>query len=494
MSNILDHLGNSEDVSIEDLQPHYREMSPEARTSWFLSEMLTALNDERGYSTAMDSMLTMLSTVIHTDWLAVFECSEEYTEVIFERCSGGMPPMKGSKFDAMNGLVASRLFSHIGNKPMAFVPDIAMMQKISVPLYEWFVSIGISSFMAAPFYNEGEVVGFLGAYNYRIDETVDLDRIFKAVSSFVGARIENRRLIKTLEWASDHDALTGLYNRRGFVQTMKRFTAENPEGSCALVLIDLDDFKRINDLYGHAIGDEALQAAAGALKDAFPASALVCRNGGDEFLVLLMGDDALSVDETVKKLSDTAIEYSFEDTVRELTISIGYACYPEQADTARELYGKADAALYNVKLAGKASFGKYRPDADSRYRSLLGFTARDTAEFLPYSLVVHRASEPSSLLYASPAFVELMQCDTMYDLMQVAGGSFSGLMTDEESEWVRKRYIKHALSDDPNSDIFLDFQMRTKTGEIKDVHTHSRLVDIPDAGAVFYTLVILADK
>ncbi len=487
MASTLDHIGNEEDIRIEDLQPHFREMSPEDRTSWFLSEMLIMLNDEQGYSAAMNSMLRMLSTVIRTDWLAVFECAEDSTEVLFERCSETMRPMKGSKFDAFGGRVLKRLFSHIGDKPMALVPDISMMRAVSEPLYEWFVSFGISSFMAAPFYNDGEVVGFLGAYNYHIDETVDLNRIFRAVSSFVGARIENQRLIRTLEWAGNHDALTGLYNRRGSMQAIDELEIEKNGERCALVLIDLDDFKRINDLYGHAVGDEALKAAAKSLQGVFPENAIVCRNGGDEFLALLTKDDALAVDDCVEKLSKTPIEYAFEDTTRKMTISIGYACFPEQADDMRELYTKADAALYNVKLAGKAGYGKYKPDADSRFRSALGFTARDVAEHLPHPLIVHKASEPSSLLYASSSLVELMECDGMYDLMQLVGGGFSGLFPAEEAEKVRKRYIKHALSENSHQIIFFDFCLRTKTGNIKMVRAGSRLVDIPYVGLVFYT-------
>lgn len=494
MSTTLGQLGNGEDVRIEDLQPHYREMSPEDRTSWFLSEMLISLNDEQGFSVAMDSMLRMLSTVIHTDWLAVFECAEAYTEVVSERCSAHMHPMLGQKFDTLNGPVLNRLFSHIGEKPMAFVPDVALMQRISPALHEWFVSTGITSFMAAPFYNDGQVVGFLGAYNYRIDETVDLGRIFKAVSSFVGARIENQRLIKTLEWASNHDALTGLYNRRGSMQILRRFESETPEDTCALILIDLDDFKRINDLYGHAVGDDALRAVAKTLENVFGTDALVCRSGGDEFLAALMGENALAVSDYVEKLSQVPLEYAFEDTTRKMTVSIGYACYPEQASNINDLYAKADAALYDVKLAGKAGYGKYRPDADSRYRSLLGFTARDVAEHLPYSLIIHKADEPSSLLYASASSVELLECENMYELMQLTNGAFSGLVPDEDVEIVRKRYIKHALSEGSNRDLTFDYRMRAKTGTIKEVHALSRLIDIPDTGLVFYTFITPVDK
>ena len=83
------------------------------------------------------------------------------------------------------------------------------------------------------------------------------------------------------------DSLTGIYNRYGFDELAEQMITKNPEAKFVAVLLDIDDFKFVNDIYGHVYGDNALKSLADSMKAFFPSGALLGRNGGDEFVILL---------------------------------------------------------------------------------------------------------------------------------------------------------------------------------------------------------------
>jgi diguanylate cyclase len=148
---------------------------------------------------------------------------------------------------------------------------------------------------------------------------------------------------------AEHDSLTGLLNRRGFEETL---TGQLPAGSGALsmLMVDLDDFKRVNDTHGHVAGDRELRRVAGLLRQHLPASAAVCRAGGEEFLAAFTSADALGV---AARLC-TAIEESGSA----VTASIGVATTDTRhagtplPDLVDELTQAADAAMYAAKRKG----------------------------------------------------------------------------------------------------------------------------------------------
>ncbi|HAM14423.1 MAG TPA: hypothetical protein DCP91_00865 [Eggerthellaceae bacterium] len=473
----------------------------EARTYRFISEMLSALTGEQSHEAAMEGMLDMMSQVVHTDRLIIFECGDSTTTVTFERCAEGMEPQLGTVFPLPRAALR-QWFNKSLKDPVALVPDVAILEDFSKPLYDWCRESGVHSLMTTPFFNDGELVGFLGAYNYQIDETVDLNRLFAAVSSFIAARIDNRRLIESLAWASDHDALTGLLNRRGAQVAIDALLAEGPERPHALVLVDLDDFKKINDVYGHSAGDEALMAIAQAIGATFPENALLCRNGGDEFQVVLAGDDAKRVDELVANLSHADLGYEHEGERYRVTLSIGYVSYPDQADDIEELYTKADEALYAVKLAGKAGYARYAPEAISHHRTQLGFTARDIMDNVPYPMVVHTADGKGSILFASAQLANELGYDNMYELMKGTGGTMRGIVHGDDVERVCGDFAQLAQSgtgklagiDSADGRKSMSFRVVAKDGSVQTVNSSCVLVTIEDVGEAFYTLLFPADE
>ncbi|MBK7794726.1 MAG: GGDEF domain-containing protein [Betaproteobacteria bacterium] len=153
------------------------------------------------------------------------------------------------------------------------------------------------------------------------------------------------------------DGLTGLFNRRFLEETCTRELARaQREGyPVALAMFDLDLFKRINDSYGHAAGDEVIIALARLLQKHARSSDTACRFGGEEFVLLLPGVDLATAAERVEELRRT-----FADTVvtfgafrLRTTVSAGIAAYPAHGLSTRDLVARADEALYAAKRAGR---------------------------------------------------------------------------------------------------------------------------------------------
>lgn len=157
-------------------------------------------------------------------------------------------------------------------------------------------------------------------------------------------------ILRATEAAADHDPLTGLLNRRGFEKTVARQRTAGLRG--ALLIIDLDHFKRINDRFGHATGDDVLIAVASAIRGAIRKIDCVGRFGGEEILVFLSGATEEGSRIRAESLRRTIAETDHREAGT-VTASIGVAV----TDTGREsfdvLFRAADAALYEAKRAGR---------------------------------------------------------------------------------------------------------------------------------------------
>lgn len=182
------------------------------------------------------------------------------------------------------------------------------------------------------------------------------------VTRIVGRVINNNeKKLKEIELQTkaDKDALTGLYNKgattRLIENAMETYYESNRLG--AILMIDLDNFKAVNDNLGHATGDEVLQTVGEKLQNAFKGKDIVGRIGGDEFMVFMQDlhtvDDPLNMALSLcENIRHTYCGIDIEITV---TSSIGIAICPEHGSSFEELYKKADEALYAVKNGGKNS-------------------------------------------------------------------------------------------------------------------------------------------
>lgn len=168
---------------------------------------------------------------------------------------------------------------------------------------------------------------------------------------------EIHALQSQLKEQANRDPLTGLYNRRYLDSTMERELARcGREGRpLSLMLIDIDRFKQINDTYGHQAGDEVLKTLAAMLDEQARAADVVCRYGGEEFLLLLPGMPQAIAQERAElhRAAFGAATIQFGELRIQAALSVGIATYPSHGTSQQELVGCADQALYRAKTEGR---------------------------------------------------------------------------------------------------------------------------------------------
>lgn len=167
--------------------------------------------------------------------------------------------------------------------------------------------------------------------------------------------LRNALVVSRLQQMAMKDTLTGLGNRRFFDDSFDKALklAERHHDHCALILLDLDNFKQVNDSAGHSAGDEVLLAVADCLRDALRVTDSLFRFGGDEFAVILTGQDSSSAELIARRLVK-AINQHYLCQQYTVSASVGLALY-DGKQTAKQLFAAADAALYSAKDAGKNS-------------------------------------------------------------------------------------------------------------------------------------------
>jgi diguanylate cyclase (GGDEF)-like protein len=156
-----------------------------------------------------------------------------------------------------------------------------------------------------------------------------------------------------------HDALTGLPNRHSFYEHLHHAIrlAEQNNTPFAVVFVDLDGFKPINDALGHAVGDAVLKSVARRLEQSVRKHDIISRYGGDEFVIILTGIHKNEVSSVAHKIINAiAMPYETDGKTVSLTSSVGIATYPDSGHTVDGLVAHADAAMYQSKREGKNSF------------------------------------------------------------------------------------------------------------------------------------------
>lgn len=185
------------------------------------------------------------------------------------------------------------------------------------------------------------------------NETGQIDEIFCIGNDFTEFKLAEEQL----EYIAFHDQLTGLYNRKMFMRQFEEslHQARRYERKRAVLFVDLDNFKKVNDTLGHECGDVLLAQAADRMKEAVRESDILCRFGGDEFVILLINPGDVRPDVVAARVQE-ALTRPFElphKTVDYVSPSIGISCFPQDGDTVQELIRCADEAMYRAKKAGK---------------------------------------------------------------------------------------------------------------------------------------------
>ena len=160
---------------------------------------------------------------------------------------------------------------------------------------------------------------------------------------------------KALSYEATHDEITGIYNRKMF-ETVRE---ELKDSDIALLLLDVDLFKGINDRYGHQTGDVVLKKTADILQECFRAEDYVCRIGGDEFAVLMVSMKPELEYVVRNKIEMLRKKIAHAEDIPEVTVSIGVA-YSHDGSAEEDVFRKADRALYTAKENGRNGFAFYK--------------------------------------------------------------------------------------------------------------------------------------
>jgi diguanylate cyclase (GGDEF)-like protein len=178
------------------------------------------------------------------------------------------------------------------------------------------------------------------------------------------------QVMMALEASSERDWLTGLYNRRAFTKFGTACFENGESAPFALVILDIDYFKKVNDTWGHLAGDQVLKELAICLQRAIKTREYVARLGGEEFALILEtedGSETLSrLDEVMEKVRQMRVSIG-DDVTISLTVSMGLACYSSRMECFDTMFRKADIALYRAKHMGRNRIEIFNPhEADEK--------------------------------------------------------------------------------------------------------------------------------
>ena len=230
----------------------------------------------------------------------------------------------------------------------------------------------LRSALAVPLEGLNGVVGVLAMYRADRDAfTADHLRILLAISSKIALSVENALKYQQAESSATTDYLTGLPNARSlFVHLARELARCRRTGTALAVMVcDMDNFKQINDLYGHLEGDNLLKDFAGHLKEMCRGYDYVARMGGDEFVVVAPGLKLEAAEEKARRLNQLAVEAGHKVAGRNLiALSVGTAFCPEDGFDVERLLAEADRRMYSMKQVHHADIARETGPSDSQSR------------------------------------------------------------------------------------------------------------------------------
>jgi len=301
-------------------------------------------------SEAIERILEQLARVVPYDSASVQLLRPGYLEIVGGRGGPDSAAMMGVRFpipgDNPNTIVIQTRSPHI----------LADAQAV-YPLFRTAPQSHIHSWLGVPLIMHDQVIGMLALDSKDRDYfTEDHARLVSAFANQVAIAIENARLYAEMEQLALTDALTGLYNRRGLfelgrreVERARRFG--RPLGA---IMFDLDNFKLINDAYGHGIGDQILAGVSARCRFSLRDADLLARYGGDEFLALLPETALPNAARAATRLLQAVTQQPFETDIGPigLGVSIGVAALTAETASLDALITQADRALYLAKRSG----------------------------------------------------------------------------------------------------------------------------------------------
>ena len=224
------------------------------------------------------------------------------------------------------------------------------------------------SLIAVPLVARGRLKGTLNIYRAGYQEfTEDEFRLVVRFADAAALAIDNAHIRASLEHQAQTDPLTGLWNHRAFHERLRQelLVASTDQTPVALVMLDLDDFKRVNDVYSHATGDHVLSEVASILLAIVRTSDTVCRIGGEEFAIIVPASGLPDAFRLAERIQEQVTVTPF-GPVGPVSLSIGIASGPTHAANPRELVACAEVAMMTAKARGKGKIVVFQEDSPER--------------------------------------------------------------------------------------------------------------------------------
>lgn len=216
----------------------------------------------------------------------------------------------------------------------------------------------IQSYIGAPIISSGTLLGFINL-DASIPNFFRTDHMYRlqTIANQAAVAIRNAQLYEEMEYLAITDSLTGLYNRRYFFEFARKEIAQSKRyrKDLSIIMMDIDHFKRVNDRFGHQMGDQVLENVSKVCHSLLRTADIMCRFGGEEFIVLLPETDKADAENAALRMCQAAAESTLEADLGEIkiTLSIGVAELDKEHDTLDTLISAVDKALYQAKADGR---------------------------------------------------------------------------------------------------------------------------------------------
>jgi diguanylate cyclase (GGDEF)-like protein/PAS domain S-box-containing protein len=360
-------------VIYNDISAQVRATASAAEHARSLNELVSELQRRTNEMTALNELGSLLQSSATVD--EVFAVVGSSGKKLFLTSLGGaLYLFKSSR----NLLECSASWGIADNSEKIFAPSACWSLRRGQP--HWSESTegnircahlkdaAVANYLCVPMIAQGDTLGVLqlvyglkqnGAGSAEIDGLHSAERhLGVAAASQIALSLASLRLRESLRDQSIRDPLTGLFNRRFMQECLDRelLRGTRKNRSLAVIFIDVDHFKRFNDVFGHEAGDQVLRSMGDFFRSHFRGDDIICRYGGEEFAIILpesSAQDAAGRAELLRIAARTLKLKHNDVTLDPVTISAGIAGFPEHASSAGELLQVADACLYEAKKSGR---------------------------------------------------------------------------------------------------------------------------------------------
>jgi len=337
-----------------ELENSRKQLLTQNESLWLINNLSNRLHGSHSFQAIVDETLNALLGVTQTTHVAIY---------LIENDKKLLRLMTSHGFDETTLLAGQTLPLHdslsgyaLNKGEIVFSEDFTTDDRLNKKTKQALLASNIFSGVVVPLIYQEKAFGSINLVYKNRHEFTDIEKeTLDVISHTVSQSLANAHQINDLEFMAHYDSLTGLSNRSLFHKVFKKKSLNPAYNSAALLLLDLDRFKEVNDTLGHHVGDELLQKIGPRLNHVFAdQKILLSRLGGDEFTILI---DDISDKKSILKFAETLLNclrepFEVDSMKLEIDASVGIAKYPEDGKDSHELLRSADVAMYEAKSKG----------------------------------------------------------------------------------------------------------------------------------------------